>query len=221
MPTLSRQEGGEILALKAWYCDSIYRYVETDNLQPVMVPTAAVRRPKGNPKANLPVYYLHGHGSHLFDTALFLGGRNPCPARNPYGKVRQSLLDDNRRVRSWFRGAPRPDHARAHGFARGLSSLCGRGHRLSRTDNPWYFRSSEVECFSVKDGVARKVHGADAHFYKLQLEGFADSVLHGTPQHGATAEDGTHILRALTAVSKACRTGERVVLAEVDGEEVR
>jgi predicted dehydrogenase len=27
-------EGGEILALKAWYCDSKYRYVETDNLSP-------------------------------------------------------------------------------------------------------------------------------------------------------------------------------------------
>ena len=68
------EEGGEILALKAWYCDSIYRYIETDNLQPLMLTSAAVRRPKGNPKANLPVYYLLGHGSHLFDTALFLDG---------------------------------------------------------------------------------------------------------------------------------------------------
>jgi hypothetical protein len=42
------EEGGEILALKAWYCDSIYRYVETDNLQPVMVTSAAIYRPKGN-----------------------------------------------------------------------------------------------------------------------------------------------------------------------------
>jgi predicted dehydrogenase len=67
-------EGGDILALKAWYCDSIYRYVETDNLQPVMATSASIRRPQGNPKANLPVYYLLGHGSHLFDTALFLGG---------------------------------------------------------------------------------------------------------------------------------------------------
>jgi predicted dehydrogenase len=91
---------------------------------------------------------------------------------------------------------------------------------LGRTDNPWYFRSSEVECFSARDGAARKVYGADAHFCKLQLEGFADSVLHGAPQHGATAEDGAHVLRALTGVSKACRTGERAALADVDGEEI-
>ena len=28
------------------------------------------------------------------------------------------------------------------------------------------------------------------------------------------------MLRALTAVSKACRTGERVVLADIGGEEI-
>jgi hypothetical protein len=39
-----------------------------------MATSAAARRPTGNPKANLSVYYLLGHGSHLFDTALFLGG---------------------------------------------------------------------------------------------------------------------------------------------------
>ena len=58
------------------------------------------------------------------------------PARDPYGKVRQSLLDDNRRVRGWFRGAPRPDHARAHGLARWLSSLCRRGHCLRPHGQP-------------------------------------------------------------------------------------
>ncbi len=26
---------------------------------------------------------------------------------------------------------------------------------LARTDNPWYFRSSEVECFSVKNGAVQ------------------------------------------------------------------
>jgi predicted dehydrogenase len=106
------------------------------------------------------------------------------------------------------------------GWHEGFQVYAEGGTVLGRTDNPWYFRSSEVECFSVKDGAARKVYGADAHFYKLQLEGFADSVLHGAAQHGATAEDGTHVLRALTAVSKACRTGERVALADVGGEEI-
>jgi predicted dehydrogenase len=106
------------------------------------------------------------------------------------------------------------------GWHEGFQAYAEGGTVLARTHNPWYFRPSEVECFSAKDGTARQVLGADAHFYKLQLEGFADSVLHGATQHGATVEDGTHVLRALTAVSKACRTGERVTLADLNGEAI-
>ena len=70
-----QEEGGELLALKAWYCDSTYRYVQTDNLQPLPITSSASKKPDGNPKSNKPVYYLLGHGSHLFDIALFLGGQ--------------------------------------------------------------------------------------------------------------------------------------------------
>ena len=55
------------------------------------------------------------------------------------------------------------------GWHEGFQVYAEGGTVIGRTDNPWYFRSSEVECFSVKDGAARKVHGADAHFYKVQL----------------------------------------------------
>src|SRR3984957_20377564 len=68
------QEMGARLALKAWYCDSTSRYVETANVQPLIVQSANARRPPGNPKANRESYYLLGHGSHLVDTARFLGG---------------------------------------------------------------------------------------------------------------------------------------------------
>src|SRR5271165_2914177 len=46
------QEMGTRLALKAWYCDSTSRYVETANVQPLIVQSANARRPQGNPKAN-------------------------------------------------------------------------------------------------------------------------------------------------------------------------
>src|SRR5712692_2417903 len=32
-----QEEIGQLLALKAWYCDSTYRYIETGNLQPIPV----------------------------------------------------------------------------------------------------------------------------------------------------------------------------------------
>jgi predicted dehydrogenase len=97
------------------------------------------------------------------------------------------------------------------GWHEGFQVYAEGGTVLARTDNPWYFRSSEVECFSVKNGATRQILGADAHFYKLQLEGFADTVLHGAPQH---------VLRALTAVAQACRTGDRVALGDLTTEEI-
>src|SRR6266566_2605632 len=53
-----KEDMGQLLALKAWYCDSTYRYTMTDNLQPRLVTSARARRPAGNPKANKRRYYL-------------------------------------------------------------------------------------------------------------------------------------------------------------------
>src|SRR5437764_714188 len=62
------------------------------------------------------------------------------------------------------------------------------GSVIGKTPNPWYLRSSDVECFSVRDGQYHRLLGADAHVYRLQLEGFADTILHGTPLHGAVSK---------------------------------
>jgi predicted dehydrogenase len=69
-----REEMGEMLALKAWYCDSTHRYTMTDALQPVIEASEKTERPEGNPKADLGRYYVLGHASHLLDTARFMGG---------------------------------------------------------------------------------------------------------------------------------------------------
>ena len=50
------------------------RYTETSNLQPLIVRSAQAKMPEGDPKANRGSYYLSGYGSHLVDTARFLGG---------------------------------------------------------------------------------------------------------------------------------------------------
>ena len=65
---------GELIGLKHWYCDSTYRYSITDTLQPLIETSAAARRPPGNPKADRKRYLVLGHGSHLLDTARYLGG---------------------------------------------------------------------------------------------------------------------------------------------------
>lgn len=65
---------GDITTYKGWYCDSVGRYTLTDNCMPVLYASDSAKKPVGNPKAVLDHYYLLGHGSHLFDTALYLVG---------------------------------------------------------------------------------------------------------------------------------------------------
>ena len=70
-----RDEIGEMLALKAWYCDSTHRYTMTDAVQPLPVTSKLARKPgrqsEGRPAAS---YFMLAHGSHLVDTARFLCG---------------------------------------------------------------------------------------------------------------------------------------------------
>ena len=72
--TFIDREMGEMLALKAWYCDSTHRYAVTDAVQPVMVKSASAKKPAGNPKADLERYFMLAHGSHLLDTARYFAG---------------------------------------------------------------------------------------------------------------------------------------------------
>ena len=74
-----------------------------------------------------------------------------------------------------------------------------------------------MECFSTKDGQYRRPLGADAHFYRLQLEGFADVVLHGAPQTGADVQDGTQTMRAMAAIARSVASGDWVRLETVTG----
>ncbi|MDP1730841.1 MAG: Gfo/Idh/MocA family oxidoreductase, partial [Devosia sp.] len=65
---------GELVALKAWYCDSTHRYAATDAVQPLIVASKSARKPSENPKDDLERYYMLAHGSHLVDTARYFGG---------------------------------------------------------------------------------------------------------------------------------------------------
>lgn len=212
-----KEEVGQILALKAWYCDSTYRYIETDNLQPIIVTSSQARRPEGDPKADKRRYYLLGHGSHLVDTARFLGGE--------IVKV-QARLVEKFGAYCWFVAIEFADGSVGHldltiavrmDWHEGFQVYGEYGSVLGKTFNPWYFRSSEVECFSVRDGQYRRVLGADAHFYKLQVEAFADSILHGKPIRGATIEDGLAAVRTIVAIARSVQSGEWVSVPTIKG----
>jgi predicted dehydrogenase len=211
------EEMGERLALKAWYCDSTHRYAMTGNVQPMIETSASAKRPQGDPKADRRRYLLLGHGSHLVDTARFLGG--------PIEAVRAKLVKKFD-AHCWLIDVDFADGSAGQldltvavrmDWHEGFTIYGEFGSVVGKTYNPWYFKGSDVECFSERDGVSRRLLGADAHFYRLQLEGFADAILDGAPMQGATVEDGLAAVQALVAIARSTETGERVAIAEAIG----
>lgn len=210
-------EMGEMVALKAWYCDSSRRYPMTDALQPLIVTSAQAKRPPGDPKADRRRYYMLAHGSHLVDTARYLGG--------PIRALRARLAERGGMI-CWFVETEFASGALGHldltvavrmDWHEGFQIYGQNGSVLGRSFNPWYFRASEVDIFDERSGTTRRILGEDGHFYRRQVEGFARCILDGAPMQGASAEDGLASVQAMRAIAQSVATGERVELAGVSG----
>jgi predicted dehydrogenase len=61
------------------------------------------------------------------------------------------------------------------------------------------------------------VLGADGHFYRRQLEGFAETILDGAPMRGADIADGVASVRCLVAIMRSVESGKPVRLADANG----
>jgi predicted dehydrogenase len=210
-------EIGQLLALKAWYCDSTHRYTVTDAVQPFMVRSAAARRPVEDPRADLRRYLMLAHGSHLVDLARFLAGDIEAVA---------TRFSERFGARCWFVDVSFRNGAMGHldltvavrmDWHEGFQVYGEHGSILARTYNPWYFKSSEVDIFREATATWSRPLAADGHFYRRQLEGFADAVLDGRAVPGATVIDGIASVRAMVAVAQSARTGKPVELAGVSG----
>jgi predicted dehydrogenase len=209
---------GEMVALKAWYCDSTHRYPMTDAVQPLMVSSAQAKKPAGNPKADLDRYYMLAHGSHLVDVARYFAGELVAV---------EARLSKRGGMHCWF-----VDVEFANGvlgqldltvavrmdWHEGFQIYGANGSILGKTFNPWYFKSSEVDIFDERDGASRRMLGADGHFYRRQLEGFASVILDGAPMTGADIEDGIASVRAMVAIAQSAKSGKPVRLANASGE---
>ena len=212
-----REEMGQLLALKAWYCDNVYRYTLTDNVMPLIETSAKAKRPEGDPKQNKHRYYMLAHGSHLVDTARFLGGNIISV---------HAWLVEKFSAYTWFVMVEFENGGIGHldltigvrmDWHEGFHVYGEFGSVIAKTYNPWLSKSSDVEVFSVKDKVFRRPLGEDGHFYRLQIEGFADTVLHKTPIRGASAEDGVAAMKAMVAISRSIEEGKKIKLENVTG----
>ena len=170
-----------------------------------------------NPKADLRRYYMLAHGSHLVDTARFLCGE--------ITEVRARLAE-RFGAYCWFVETSFANGALGHldltvavrmDWHEGFQLYGEHGSILAKTYNPWYYRSSDVEIFAEKDATWRRPLGADGHFFRRQLEGFADAVLDGAPMRGADIEDGLASVRAMAAIAESARSGQAVRVAAMQG----
>ncbi len=211
------EEMGDLVALKAWYCDSTHRYAMTDAVQPLIVRSSHAVRPASSPKADLRRYYLLAHGSHLLDTARFLGG--------DIVSVR-ARLSDHRGMHCWLVEVEFGNGAIGQldltvavrmGWHEGFQIYGSNGSVIGKTANPWYFTTSEVDIFREDTATSYRPLGADGHFYRRQLEGFADTVLDGAPSSGADIDDGVASVRGMLAIARSVETGRSVALDEVTG----
>ena len=210
-------EMGQMLAIKAWYCDSTHRYAMTDAVQPLMVTSAARRKPAEDPKADMRRYLMLAHGCHLVDTARYLAGDIVSV---------QARLSERFGARCWFVDTEFANGTLGHldltvavrmDWHEGFHIYGQNGSVLAKTYNPWYYKSSDVEIFHEKDATTRRPLGADGHFYRRQVEAFADVILNNAPMTGANVRDGVESVRAMVAIARSAESGHRIELADVEG----
>lgn len=216
--TFIDSEMGEMLALKAWYCDSTHRYAVTDAVQPLMVKSANARKPAGNPKADLRKYFMLAHGSHLLDTARYFAGEIvevDAKLRERFGAY------------CWFVDVAFANGTMGHldltvavrmDWHEGFQIYGENGSILGKTYNPWLYKSSEVDIFHEKTGETSRVLGADGHFYRRQLEAFSDVIIKGAKMTAADIDDGVASARGMVAIAESVRTGRPVTLSDVSGD---
>jgi predicted dehydrogenase len=210
-------EMGNMVALKAWYCDSTHRYPMTDAVQPLVVSSKNALKPSENPKADLRKYFMLAHGCHLIDTARYLAG--------DIVSVR-ARLSETKGLFCWFVDVNFTNGTLGHldltiavrmDWHEGFQIYGQNGSVIAKTFNPWYYKSSEVDIFREANASTSRVLGADGHFYRRQLESFADVILQGAKMTGADVEDGVASVRGMVAIARSVESGKEVRLADVEG----
>lgn len=210
-------EMGALVAYKGWYGDNSHRYTVTNAVQPKIIGSAAKRKPSVDPKADLQQYYMLAHGSHLIDTASFLGGEiTDVEARF----IRRGG------VHCWFMDIAFANGALGHldlsvgvrmDWHEGFQIYGENGSVLGKTYNPWLFKSSDVDIFHEESATWSRPLAADGHFYRRQVEAFAETILNNGVITGTSADDGLYIVKAMAAVQESVRTGKSVRIAEAKG----
>lgn len=216
--TFLEETAGQPVTYKGWYCDSVGRYTLTDNVMPILYTSDTMKKPSGNPKADKEKYYLLGHGSHLFDTALYLMG----PIKRVRARHQQNeglyawLIDCD--FESGAMGVLDLTIAIAQRWHEGCEIYATEGTVFAKTYNPWEFRASEVTCYDKSNDLMTSPAAYDGQFYRRELESFAACILEEKPIEGAGAQEGIMVMKALIATYESVKNdGKWINLKEIVG----
>ena len=194
---------GKVVAIKAWYADNTHRYTMTDNLQPIPVLSKSSVKPTVNWKEDLPRYYLLAHGSHLLDTANYLGGK--------IGRIRAKLKREND-IHCWFVDVDYVNGSIGHldltikirgDWYEGFTVYGTNGSVFARTYNPWFYKSSDVECYYEPDRTYSRPLAADGFSYRRQLEHFANTILHDQKSKATDIDAGIEVVQGMMAINQS------------------
>lgn len=214
--TFIDEKMGEVQALKAWYCDSTHRYTNTDAVQPLPVRSVNARKPSGDPKADKQSYFMLAHGSHLVDLMRHLAGEITSVS---------ARLSEKFGAYCWFVDVEFANGTLGHmdltvavrmDWHEGFQMYGEHGAILAKTFNPWYYRSSEVDIFDEPTASTTRVLGADGHFFRRQVEGFARGA-RGEPTQAAGIVDGVQSVKVMAAIRRSVASGKPVDVASASG----
>ena len=210
-------EMGEMLAFKAWYCDSTHRYSVTDALQPLIVKGGNTKKPSKDPKEDLKRYFMLAHGSHLIDTARFLAGNI---------KYVQARYLNKFGAHSWFIETEFKNGSIGHldltiavrmDWHEGFQIYGEHGSVLGKTFNPWLYKTSEVDIFKEKDVSTIRPLGPDGHFYRRQVEAFSKKCKSNEKIEVADVNDGLECVKTMVAIRQSIELRKRVYINDVSG----
>ncbi|MDH3652231.1 MAG: Gfo/Idh/MocA family oxidoreductase [Saprospiraceae bacterium] len=211
-----RSQIGEIIAIRAWYCDSSLRYDMTDSTLPILV-TSPLAKDKPRP-TNRGHYYLRAHGSHLVDLCQYLVG--------PFASLTAQVVEKNQ-IYNWFVQGTLSNGSNAQldltvaireDWSEGFVIYGTKGTVSGNIFNPWYHKTAEVSCYSEEAHGRFQPLDNKANCFQLQIEAVSDCILNGIEQRGTHVDEALTGLKTLIAIDQSCLRGGMVNVAGVEGE---
>ena len=217
-PPLHRRRDRPLIAIKAWYHESVFRYTMTDNLQPIPIASGSARRPSedygGGPEALLSPRPRQPSGGH----SEYSAARSPGSGRTLLRTFRCLLLVRLGGVRGRHARSSRladpdprrfpggvPDPRRVRQRRRGSCTTPGSTRR-ARSNASRRGTASTAACWARTRTPT-----------SVRSRGSRRRSLTALPSVGANAEDGLAAVRALVAIARSLESGESVRLADVNG----